>query len=170
MNEKQEMAYVIEGLFPSKVYCPDVIYDMGQIISSRLLSFRQNIDDFEKERAEEHLKEITEFIKDKPKRYEFSNRLYVISGVQCVNIACVSLSDKAIENIVKDMSSELMLHYAFPLKGTNPNFVSTLYIFQKDHLTYFAHVFPSHSSLVLTTLGSKSIVDYKIKKRWTIKD
>lgn len=169
MTEKQKLKYMTDRLFPSKVYSYDILYDLNWIIKERLELFKHSIDEFEKERAEDYLQELIEFT-SKPKfEYEYLNRVYIISGIQFVGMACVGLSDAAITNIKTDVFAEVFMCDSLPIMNTDPNLISTIYIFQKNNVHCW-HIYPSDAMWILQSLSSKNIVNYRLKQRWTIKD
>lgn len=169
MDEKQELKYMTERLFPSKIYSYDILFDLYRIIKLRLELFKTNIDEFEEYRAKNYLHELVKFI-CKFEGYEFKNRLYLISGVQFVALACVELSDTAIDNISTDVLTDLAMSDSLKTEDLEPNMLTSIYIFQENDIIFYQHLYPSMVALILQTLSSKNIVDYKLKKRWTIKD
>ena len=169
MSKNFELKYMIEKLFPSKVYTLDILYDLKLMISIRLKQFQHNVDEFEKCRAEEYLKEMSEFVKS-PRKYEFPNRLYVISGVQFVGVACLDLSDKAIQNIIYDLQKELYDCEPFPVNRTEVNLINTVYIFHESTPVFWRHIDPAYAALISQTLSTKNIVNFGLKNRWTVKD
>lgn len=169
MSEKQDLICMIEKLFSSKIYSLDILYDLELLINVRLKLFQDTIEEFERLRAEDYLKEIAEFTK-KRRTYEFSNRIYIISGVQTVNFAAVHLSDKAMSNIISDLSKELLFCDSLPIETTASNLVSTIYMFHEKNMIFLKHIYPAYAALVLQVLSSKNILYYPVEERWNIKD
>lgn len=169
MTEKQKLIYMIEKLFSSKIYSLDILYDLELLINVRLKLFQDTIEEIEKLRAEEYLKEIAKFTK-KRRICEFANRIYIISGVQAVSFAAVQLSDRAIKNIIFDLSKELLLCDSLPIETTEPNLVSTIYMFHGENVVFLKHIYPACTALVLQVLSSKNILNYPVEERWNIKD
>lgn len=170
MNEKQELKYMTERFFPSKIYSYDILCDLDRIIKLRLELFKTNIDEFEEYRAKNYLHELVKFTDKFNGEYEFRNRLYLISGVQFVALACVELSDAAIKNISTDVWADLVMSDSLKIEDLETNMLTSIYIFQANDIIFCQHLYPSMVALILQTLSSKNIVDYGLKKRWTIKD
>lgn len=164
MNKEQKIIQMSEKLFPATKHSYDILVDLFEIIARRLSLFEKNIDETEKNRAEEYLSEMKGIIISSFKSdCEYLYRLYIISGVQFVSLCCVDLSERNINKIISDLEIEFFLCDEFPIDSLEPNAVSTLYIFKNREIILYEHMFPSHLAFIISELSSKNIVDYNLK-------
>jgi len=164
VDKEQQIIQMSEKLFPATKHSYDILVDLFEIIVGRLSLFEENIDQFEKNRAEEYLSEMKKVILFSLKpECEYLYRLYIISGIQFVSLCCVDLSEKNINRIIGDLEMEFSLCDEFPIDSLEPNAVSTLYIFKNREIILYEHMFPSHLAFIINELTSKNIVNYNLK-------
>ena len=169
MNKNQQMKEMVNKLFPSTTNSYDILYDLYNIISERLLLFKNNIDETEKWRAEYYLNDIRETIfLPRKRKIEYKYRLYIISGVQFVSLVCLELNSESIEKIIHNLKIEFLLYDKIPIESIDPNAVSTIYIFKENEVIYCDDFFPAHLVWISQMLQSKNILAYNLLDDWII--
>lgn len=152
----------LKTLFHAKKYSTDMAYDMAAMISKRLIQLRANADAFEFNRAEEHLRELIPYYIQPTA----ANRLYIITGLECMSLACISLSDYTIEGIIKDLKVDILSSDPFPLQEVEPNFVSTLYIFRGSKIEFEYNCYPADLACLVKCLNSENVIQYTHEQKW----
>lgn len=155
MKEKWEL--ILEKMFPAKRYERDMIWDMCTILTDRL-TFFNNIDEFECDRAKDYLKSIVSYSKKPVNKY----RMYIVSGIQFVSFAWLNIDSEVFERLFNTMKYEFIVYDEMPSKSLDPNLVSTVYLFKGEEMIFSEDVYPSHLAWLMLGLFKFNLIKYKV--------
>ena len=156
MAKKENWIYALEHMFPSKKYTRDMIWDFCNILSINLMTFQDEVDEFEKNRAEEYLREIVAYSKKPQSRY----RMYIVCGIQFIAFAWTEIPFEALQEVRQSIEYEFGMCDKIGTKGIDPNSISTLYLFEGDDVVLMEHMDPAHLTWLLQSLSK-----YNLAKR-----
>ncbi len=155
MKEKWEL--ILERMFPAKRYERDMIWDMCTILSDRL-TFFNNIDEFECDRAKDYLKSIVSYSKKPVNKY----RMYIVSGIQFVSFAWLNINPEAFEQLFNTMKCEFALCDEMPSNSLDPNLVSTVYLLKGEEIIFSEDIYPSHLTWLALGLSKFNLINHRV--------
>ncbi len=154
MTKKENWIYALENLFPAKKYTRDMIWDFCEILSMNLMIFQEELDDFEKRRAEEYLREIVAYSKKPQSKY----RMYIVCGIQFVSFAWTEIQSETLQEVRQAIEYEFGMCDKMDIKGVEPNSISTLYLFEGNDVVLMEHMDPAHLTWLLQSLSKYNLV------------
>lgn len=159
---KSQIIETLKSIVPLTRYTEDIAYDLKQIYSDRIYHYGKNADEFELYRIKQHY--------DKLKDFQImptdSIRIYVITGMECIMALCLDISEKAKNEIVECLRDELKQSDRFPSYDVDPNFISTIYVFENDKATYSSDFYPYMMGFLVHALRKKNRISYKAADSW----
>ncbi len=156
MKEQEKWIELLEKQFYAKSYHRDMVWDFCNILSTKLLTFQNNVDDFEKNRAKEALRPLIPYSKAPTARY----RMYIVSGVQFFSFAWVGMKYEDFERINKLLKQELGLCERMPSESLEPNLVSTVYLLNDKDFVIAEDIYPSHLAWLLISLSKNNLINF----------
>lgn len=154
MAIKENWIYALETLFTAKKYTRDMIWDFCSILSMNIMSFQDEVDEFEKNRAEEYLREIVAYSKKPQSRY----RMYIVCGIQYVAFAWTEIQAEVLQEVRQAIEYEFGMCEMMNITGLDPNLISTLYLFEGDDIVLMEHMYPTHLAWLLQSLSKYNLV------------
>lgn len=154
MAIKEDWNYALETLFPAKKYTRDMIWDFCSILSMNLITFQDEVDEFEKYRAEEYLRKIVAYSKKPQSKY----RMYIVCGIQYVAFAWVEIQAEVLQEVRKTIEHEFGMCDVMNTTDVDPNLISTLYLFEGDNVVLVEHMYPAHLTWLLQALSKYNLV------------
>ncbi|HNX63659.1 MAG TPA: hypothetical protein PKI60_00530 [Oscillospiraceae bacterium] len=153
----------LKELFSAKQYVPEMVSDMSAIIAKQIVKMKSKADEFEIERASQHLEKIMRF----DVKTAITYRLYIVVGIEAVVLICLDLSQLEINNIINTQQLN-SVDYP-PLAKVEPNLISSLYIFKNEELIYDSELYPFELAPLMHCLSQKNIIKYPNTEDWIIR-
>lgn len=148
----------LNQVLSAKRFHRDMVWDLCSMISERLMYFGNEVDPFERSRADETIRELISYSKAPMSKF----RMYIISGVQFVSFACCDFNAETINKVYNTLKSEFELCDIMPSKTLDPNLVSTIYIFDEKDIILKEDIYPDHLAWLMQGLAKYNVVKQKI--------
>lgn len=159
---KSKLEQEIRKLVKISKYSDNIAYDLRFIYSDRIHHYGKIADEYELYRIMEHHKVLSEF-SVKP---DNSNRIYVVSGMECIMAICLEVSDVSIKKIIDSLKVEVSLSDPFPYEDVDTSFITTIYVFSGEKVVYSADLFPYWLGVLVQAFRNKNIIRHGDTDNW----
>lgn len=159
---KSQIKEAVTSLVRVSRYSDDIAHDLKFIYSDRIHHYGKNADEFELYRIKKHYELLSQF-SIVP---ENKNRIYVVTGMECIMAICLDISDTSKDKIIDSLKLETKLSDPFPSYTVEPNFITTLYVFTDDKAVYSVDLFPYWIGVLVQSFRKKNIIRHGDCEHW----
>lgn len=158
MANKVKNEHILKQYISLKQYSNDLPYDLGYIIESRFSRFKSYLDVIPLEQMKTAIKDFRS-IASEVTSYSENTRLYIFNDFNRALFVSLDFSEKE-TNLIKE-NIENMLMNCPEVFNTEPEYVSTLYIFKGNKLIYSRDLYPFEVVEIVSRYHSSDFLIHK---------
>ena len=133
MADRVKYKHILERYLSLKKYSNDLPFDLAYIMEDRLPRFKGYLNDLEIEHSKGIIKELNYMASQVDSQSE-KFRLYIFTDIKEAFFVNLDFAESEVKRIT-DKIDYIMIGYPKKFRA-RPEFISTIYIFQGDKLTY----------------------------------
>ena len=159
MADRVKNKDLLERYLPLKRYSNDLPFDLAYIIENRFSRFKEYLDDIPFEQMRTAIKDFN-FMASQVDSQSEKVRIYIFTGVNMALFVNLDFIESEAKHITKKL--ETVMENCPKKLRTKPAYVSTIYIFQGEKITYFRDLYPSMTAEIISRYHSSDLLIHKM--------
>lgn len=159
MADRVKNKDLLKQHLPLKRYSNDLPFDLAYIVEDRFSRFKGYLDDFDIELFKGMIEEFKRMASQVDSQSE-KFRLYIFTGIKMALFVNLDFAELEVKRITEKID-DIMIGYPKKFKA-RPEYISTIYIFQGDKLTYSRDLYLFETIEIIRCYRSSDLLIHNI--------